>query len=52
MVETFKIAVDLAKQKKCNAIEWDSRRPIKAWQRLTKNIGNVKIITRQLRIEI
>ena len=52
MVESFKIATDLAKQKKCTAIEWDSRRPIKAWQRLTKNIGDIKIVTRQLRIEL
>tara|TARA_A100001515_G_scaffold120457_1_gene103407 strand:- start:293 stop:682 length:390 start_codon:yes stop_codon:yes gene_type:complete len=52
MIETFKLAVDLAKQRNCNAIEWDTRRPFRAWKRLAKNIGNVKIITRQLRIEI
>jgi len=51
-VEAFKIAVDLAKKKECNAIEWDTSRPVKAWQRLAKNIGKIEVVTRQLRIEI
>ena len=52
MVESFKIATELAKQKKCQYIDWDTRRPFNAWKRLTKNIGKLRIITRQLRIEL
>mgnify|MGYP003127028134 CR=1 FL=1 len=52
MVEALKIAVDLAKERKCESIDWDSRRPLKGWERLTKNIGKVEVVTRQLRIEI
>jgi|TARA_R100000084_G_C4611430_1_gene128316 hypothetical protein len=52
MVESFKIATKLAKQKKCQYIDWDTRRPFNAWKRLTKNIGKLRIITRQLRIEL
>ena len=46
MVETFKLAVDLAQQRNCEAIEWDTRRSVRAWQRLAKNIGKIKIVTR------
>ena len=52
MVEALKIAVDLAKERKCESIDWDSRRSLKGWERLTKNIGKVEVVTRQLRIEI
>ena len=52
MVEAFDIAVELAKKRKCEAIEWDTSRPVKAWQRLAKNIGKIEIVTRQLRIEL
>ena len=52
MVEAFKIAIDIAKEKKCVYIDWDSRRPLSAWKRLTKNIGKVEVVTRQLRIEL
>ena len=46
------IAVELAKKNKCDAIEWDTSRPVNAWQRLAKNIGQIEVVTRQLRIEI
>ena len=52
MVEAFEFAVELAKKKNCNAIEWDTSRPTKSWQRLAKNIGKIEVVTRQLRIEI
>ena len=52
MVEAFKLAVKLAKQRNCDAIEWDTRRPVGPWKRLTKNIGKLEVVTRQLRIEI
>ncbi len=52
MVEAFKIAVDIAKEKRCEYIDWDSRRPLNAWKRLTKNIGKIEVVTRQLRIEL
>ena len=52
MVEALKIAVNLAKEKKCESIDWDTRRPLKAWQRLAKNIGKIEVVTRQLRIEL
>tara|TARA_A100001201_G_scaffold106385_1_gene90992 strand:+ start:76 stop:465 length:390 start_codon:yes stop_codon:yes gene_type:complete len=51
-VKAFKIAVELAKKNKCDAIEWDTSRPVNAWQRLAKNIGQIEVVTRQLRIEI
>ncbi len=52
MVEAFKIAVDIAKEKKCESIDWDSRRSLNGWKRLTKNIGKIEVVTRQLRIEL
>ena len=51
-IETFKIAYKLAKKHNCTAVEWDTSRPFKAWERLCKNYGKLKVVTRQLRIEI
>jgi len=52
MVEAFEITVELAKKRNCNTIEWDTSRPKRAWDRLTKNIGTIEVVTRQLRINI
>ena len=52
MVEALKFATELASEKKCEAIEWDTSRPTDAWQRLAKNIGTIEVVTRQLRINI
>ena len=52
MVEAFELTVELAKKRKCTAIEWDTSRPIDAWKRLTKNIGTIEVVTKQLRINI
>ena len=52
MVEAFELAVELAKKRKCTAIEWDTSRPIGAWKRLAKNIGTIEVVTKQLRINI
>ena len=43
-VKAFKIAVELAKKNKCDAIEWDTSRPVNAWQRLAKNIGQIEVV--------
>tara|TARA_R100000234_G_C4934474_1_gene150028 strand:- start:47 stop:433 length:387 start_codon:yes stop_codon:yes gene_type:complete len=52
MVEAFEITVELAKKRKCEVIEWDTSRPFEAWKRLTKNIGKLETVTRQLRLKL
>jgi hypothetical protein len=52
MIDAFQYAVNLAKKNNCNMIQWDTSRPIDAWQKLATNVGKIEIVTQQLRVRI